>query len=91
MSKLFLGGVPTDIEVRLLNEEFGQPEEGQEITHEDVEKTVKLNRKTSRYRAVTLAWRRALLEEHNIQLGAVPSVGFRCLNNSHVPSTSVQQ
>ncbi|MBX3703979.1 MAG: hypothetical protein KF822_09415 [Steroidobacteraceae bacterium] len=79
MSKPFFGGIPADIDVRKLEERFGDPQEGQEFGHDEVEAVLGLERGSNRYRTVTDAWRRRLLNQRNIEVGAVPGVGFRCL------------
>lgn len=89
MAKLFLGGMPTDIDVRKLVERFGEPAIGVEIEHHEVEDCLGLNRKSARFRSVTLAWRRRLLKDHNIHLAAQPSVGFRSLDPAERISTAL--
>lgn len=79
MTKMFFGGVPTAMDVRRLNEAFPDLEEGDEISHSDIEALLELDHKSSRYRTVTSAWRRAMLNDHNIEIGAVAGAGFRCL------------
>lgn len=89
MSKLFLGGVPTNADVRKLKEAFPDLTEGSEITHEEVERVVQLSRESSRYRSVTRAWRRDLLTHSGIDLAAVPGIGFRCLDAGERIAASV--
>ena len=36
MSKMFFGGMPTELDRRKLRERFGIPQEGHEITHEEI-------------------------------------------------------
>lgn len=59
----------TDVDVALLNAVF--PDllpDGREITHEQVEAVLKMNRAMNRYRAVTSRWRRNLLSERGVYL-----------------------
>lgn len=79
MDQVYFAGVPVLGDVRRLAEHFGQPAPGDEIAHEQVEAVLGIKRGKSRYGTVTGAWRRALLRDHNIDLAAVPSVGFRAL------------
>lgn len=90
MNKLFLGGVPTEVDVRKLREAFATIKEGDEIAHEQVEQVLSLARTTNRYRGVTLSWRKSLQRDHGIQLGAVAGVGFRCLNPQERVSDGVK-
>lgn len=89
MSKLFLGGVPTNADVRKLKEAFPEWIEGTEVSHEQVEKVIDLSRDSNRYRTVTMAWRRDLLTHSGIDLMAVAGIGFRCLNPSERIAASV--
>ena len=89
MSRLFLGGVPTNADVRKLKDAFPDLTEGTEIRHEEVERVLELSRESSRYRCVTLAWRRDLLTHSGVDLGAVAGIGFRCLNPSERIAASV--
>lgn len=72
-------GSPTDAEVRILEDCFGVPEAGSEVGHADIEGLLKLDRGSSRYGSVVAAWRKKLLRDHNVDMGAVPGVGFRSL------------
>lgn len=81
MTKIFFGGVPTDADVRKLEDAFGVPEIGTEIPHEDVESVLGLNRKQSRYITVTGAWRKRMATTHNVEIAAIPKVGFKCLSD----------
>ena len=82
MNKVHFGGIPTDGDVRILSERFGVPKPGDEIKHEDVESALRLQRNSNRYRAVTLAWRKRMLRDHNVDISAIPGTGFRCLTDS---------
>jgi len=82
MTKVYFGGVPTDGDVRNLMDHFGQPKPGDEIPHEEVEAVLHSTREASRYRTVTTAWRKKMLREHNVDLSALPGVGFRCLTDA---------
>lgn len=90
MSKLFLGGVPTTPDVKKLTKAFPQIEEGTDFTHDEIAATIGLDPKSNRYRCVTLAWRKEMLNEHNIEIGAVPSVGFRALTGAERLDTNIK-
>lgn len=82
MSKVYFGGIPTDGDVRNLVEHLGTPRAGDEFTHEQVEAVIGATRDTNRYRSVTLAWRKRLMRDHNLDVAALSGVGFRCLTDS---------
>jgi len=79
MSKAYFGGLPTAIDVRKLSDSFGEPDVGRTITHEEIEAALGIEHASNRYRTVVLSWRRKLLSESNIELGAVPGVGLKVL------------
>ena len=79
MSKMFFSGIPTAIDVRALIEAFPALVVGQELAHDEVAEVIAVDAKSSRYRTVTNSWRRQLLAENNIDLGAVAGTGFRVL------------
>ena len=81
MSKVHFGGTPTGIDVRKLREAFGEPPPGTDIPHEEVEAALGIDRHSTRYRTVTNAWRKEMLKDHNIAIGAVPNKGFRSLDS----------
>lgn len=76
--KLFFGGLPTEIDVRKL-EALGDLPVGREISHEEIEALLELDRNAGRYHSVTGAWRKAKLRD-GTEIGAVSGVGFRVLN-----------
>lgn len=78
-SKLFLGGLPTAIDVKRLRETFPDLRPGDEITHERVEAALGIPRTDGRYRTVTSAWRRDLFRLDNVEVGAIVGIGFRVL------------
>lgn len=76
---IFQSGVPTEPDVKRLIEAFPKLVEGQTIAYQDIEVILGIDRKQSRYRTVTTAWRRAMLRVHNIEIEAVKSLGFRVM------------
>lgn len=79
MTSLFLGGIPTGPDVKLLAEAFDPIEPGDEFTHDAMEKVLSIKRDSARYRSVTDAWRRDKLRDENVEIVALPRVGFRAL------------
>lgn len=80
--KLMMFGIPTGPDVRKLEDAFGKPLAGAEVSHEQIEEVLGVKRTTSRYKTVTLAWRKQLRTQHNIDLEAVPGTGFRSLTDA---------
>ena len=78
-NKMFFGGMPTGPDVRKLITAFGKPTPGTEMTHEEIEEVLSISRKENRYFAVTGAWRKQLLKDDGIDIGAVAGIGFRSL------------
>lgn len=75
--RLYWGGMPTDPEIKELMKL--KLEEGDLIPHDIVEEIVGKDHLSRRYQTVTKRWRRKLLREQNVDLDAVPDVGFRVL------------
>lgn len=90
MTKLFLGGIPTGPDVKRLRESLPKLTDGLEITHDDVSAVLGLSPRTSRYRAVTGAWRKDALNLDNIEIAAVPSIGFKCLSGPERLSANIK-
>lgn len=75
-------GVPCGPDVRKLLDAFGAPQPGDQIEHTEVEDALGTIRyRSERYKTVVAAWRKTLLEKHNVDLQAVPGVGYRALND----------
>lgn len=90
MSRLFLGGIPTAPDVKKLRTAFPEIKEGDQITHEQVEAVLKLDAKSSRYRSITTSWRKELLNELNLELAALPTIGYRCLPAGERLTTNIK-
>lgn len=65
-SKMYFGGLPTDVDVRALREAFGVPAEGAPITYEQVADVIHVAPGTARFRTVTNAWRSGLWREYGL-------------------------
>jgi hypothetical protein len=88
--KVFLAGMPTEPDVKLLKQAF-ELKDNLEISHEQVEKIIGVSRKTWRYRSIVDAWRRAVEREQNIIIGAIPGIGFKVLPPSERVSLCVSK
>src|SRR5262245_53413982 len=77
-AKPYFGGIPTEPDVRRLMDRFCAPEPGV-IPHEEIEKEIREESDSSRYRTIVSAWRRRLRREHNIDTSAEPGHGIRIL------------
>ena len=82
--KMFFGGLPTDIEVAKLREAYPEAdmEPGDFFPYSDIGKLLGLDWRESRFRTVTLRWRRIVQKETNIVLEPVPGVGIKMLTEA---------
>lgn len=75
--KFGFGGLPTDLDVRMLQEKFGVPQEGDLIPYLLISECLKKGRETSRWKSVVGAWRKKLERDHNLVLKAIKNQGFK--------------
>ena len=80
MKGVMFNGSPTGADVRKLLDAFGAPPVGWEVTHEAVADVLGVEIGGHRYRTVIAAWRKTLLDRHDVDLGSVHGVGYRALN-----------
>lgn len=81
MAIVFHKGSATGADVRKLIEAFGTPSEGAEISHDEIASAIEnVSPSDSRYKTVVAAWRKVLLERHDVDLGSVHGYGYRVLN-----------
>lgn len=82
MSKtgLFLGGVPTEPDVKRLTTAFPNLKPGDQISHKEIEEVIGVQHGSNRYVCVTGAWRKQLVKVGNLRLAAIPGIGFRVLD-----------
>jgi len=71
--------VPTEPDVKRLMEAFPDIQPDVLIPYADVERVANIKLGTSRWRSVTVAWRRRLYREQNFRLDAVAGEGFKRL------------
>jgi len=79
---LFFGGVPTDGDIRLLENEYGIPEIGKIIPYEEVAAVIKYDKDSSRFKTVTQRWRKKIERDHNVIIGTERGIGFVALDNA---------
>lgn len=84
MQKSFVGGVPTDLDIKKLRDEYPieNMKYGDVIPYSDVEELLQVKKRSYRFQTVTNRWRKTILRETNIIIGTVPSIGFKILNDS---------
>lgn len=89
-SGLFLGGVPTEPDVKRLIEAYSTLKPGDEITHAEMARTIDADERSNRYRTVVTAWRRQMLKLHNVDMQPIRGVGFRIIDGIERISASVK-
>lgn len=67
-SVLFLRGIPTEPDVITLLKEFGVPEEGTPIAHQEIADVLNVPVKSFRFQTVTSVWRKRLRADHQMFL-----------------------
>lgn len=78
--KVWHKGIPTEHDVRKLQDAFLVPQEGRVITHEEIESLLGITRKTCRYRTVIGLWRDRLAIESHLYMKAQNGVGYLVLD-----------
>jgi len=88
--KQFFAGIPTDMDVKRLRERwpFDEMQVGDLIPYEEVEELLGMERRSYRFKTVTLAWRRKALKETPFVIGTEPGVAFKVLNDSETANLS---
>ncbi len=87
-SELYFGGLPTEPEIKKLEALFPDIAgmRGTTIPHEIIEEALKLSRDSSRYRTITMAWRKKIYKACGVgirgDLREIVGVGFRVLSDS---------
>lgn len=79
---IFGGGVPTAPDVKKLVDSIGIPKEGDVVAYTQLEKLLRLNRDSFRFRTVLNAWKRKLFAENNVLMTSVPTVGYKAADPS---------
>ena len=83
-SRVYRGGVPTDIDIRKIRERFPDSSltVGRIIKYSDVEDVIDVIKNSFRFRTVTWRWRRIVESESAIIIGTERGEGFKILNNN---------
>lgn len=87
-AKIFMGGLPTEYDVRKLEERFGVPNEGVTIPYEEISECIGIERHLGRWHSIVRAWRNKLRREHNLITDAEDNVGIKILTPSERVSFS---
>lgn len=77
MAKTFFRGVPTEVDIKRLDDAFGVPAEDALIDYETIEEALQLSKESSRFETVTRAWRDKLEREYNLLLVSVRGQGIK--------------
>lgn len=67
-----------------------KPKEGDVFLHQDIAHVSGVPYKSTRYGGVIAGWKKVLLREHNIDLEAIPGIGFRCLTDNERVSVGLK-
>ena len=84
--KFGFGGIPTDIDVRRLQEKFGVPQPGESISYALISEVLGNSRTESRFWVVTGAWRRQLFRENNLVTEAIRNEGLSAQLQAAAPA-----
>ncbi|MFZ3047002.1 MAG: hypothetical protein WA151_13905 [Desulfatirhabdiaceae bacterium] len=84
ITKVYFGGVPTEPDVKKLTEAFPPSglAPGYEISYKDVEGIINSKKGSSRFAAITSAWRKQLEKNHGIMVGVDPGHAYKILSES---------
>jgi hypothetical protein len=86
---LFLGGVPTEPDVKALMVAFPEIDPGAVVTYEQIESIINVKRGSSRFVTVTNAWRSRLLKDKNIEVRPLRGIGLRRLTEAERVSENI--
>lgn len=75
-AKEYFGGLPTKPDVDAIMKAYPNLKEGDVITYREIEEVIGKTWTSSRFRTVTLAWRRELYNEYNLHVRCDPAVAF---------------
>lgn len=89
--KIGVGGIPSDVDVRRLQEKFRVPKPGDFISYAEITECLGNQRKESRFWTVTNSWRKKLFRENNIVTKAVRDEGFEFLDSHKRVTHSVDK
>lgn len=89
-SKLYFGGIPTEIDIRKLREAYpdGSLTVGRIINYTEVEALLRMKRTDNRWRTVTHRWRRLVEKESGVIVGTVDGEAFKVLDDHETLDTA---
>lgn len=76
----FNRGIPTEPDVKAIEDAVGVPAVGSVVTYETLEKILRIDRGAPRFKTVVSAWRKRLFRDLNILIGAVSGTGLQVLD-----------
>lgn len=79
---IFLGGIPTEPQIKLLRDTYHDLPEGKLIPYAEVEALLECSRKASRFAVVTRRWRKLTERLTGVIIGTTPAVGFIVLSDA---------
>jgi hypothetical protein len=82
MAKVFLGGVPTEPDVKAIREAFPDVKPGDTISYAAVAEIARLDARSNRIRTVLGAYRSTMLREANIKFRTVAGIGLQRLTEA---------
>lgn len=67
-----------------------KPKEGDVFLHQDIAHASGVPYRSARYGGVIVAWKKALMREANVDLEAIPGIGYRCLSDNERVSVGIK-
>ena len=86
---IYLGGMPTEPEVKILMEKFGEVAPGEVIDYQAIESAISVSYRSKRFVTVTKAFRARMLREKNVELKPLTGVGLQRLQEAERVSVGV--
>lgn len=84
----FFRGIPTEPDVKRLEEAFGVPKIGTEIKYKAIADTIREAVGSHRYQSVVVAWRKRLENNHRVVLGTISGLAYVVLDGHGVANLS---
>jgi len=88
--KKHFGGIPTDLDVKRLRDAypFDEMSVGDIMPYSDIEAMLGIDRRSSRFKSVTLSWRKRAFRETPFTIGTERGLGFKVLSDSETAKLS---
>lgn len=92
-SKIFNGGIPTDIDVRNLMNRWPEASmrSGDKFSHDEIESVLKVGKGSLRYATITNRWRKIVEKTTGKIIGSDRGFGFKVLSDSEKVSLGKQK